>query len=675
MHRFLGVLLQVGLVVGAWAARAAPYEVEQDLGDEAELFALLEDGTLSAESWAALVSLRRSGVDVERASRGALHALPGLTYSEVDARLGTASSRGGVLTVEESRRLAPFLVKHASEGVSGEARWMTAFSLSDSLMPPLAMQVRAGGLAGVRVGLLATWARRRLGALHREPRSQVLMVEAPGAALLLPKFHGQWMGTNAHVLAGTFRLGFGQRLTLDTTSLPSPDGFLPDDGVRPLGELERECLLVEAGCDAAARGAEVTPDFRWDEGFRGVAGKVRGSLGGDVVLTLTGFGSYQSRSLQRSQVMDVLSCPPASVAKGTCEAPEVLVPVAPSRWEKLRARTLPGVFREWAGGGNATLEVSPRARVGVTGWGASPVWPEEVGRLDFQPGARYPAGGALGAVGVDAAWGLGPVDLFVEGSRSFDSAPGGGGGWAALQRAVVSGTGRELEVALRYRGRGFVNPYGDTPSEPEGLGVRLRYLHRHAETWRFRGQVDGAAGLTRLRASARVDWRASTWLQPSLQLGARESGVGRAVACSGADAEPEELDTCSSGSRYEVVTQVRSVLAESVEVTARYGAARVVERGRPVARWDGRALVGMTLRAGEAARLRARVQWKDEDLSERTRLRQELRTTMDAAWTALSSLTLRGRYAWVLDLKDARRAATPPEVPRHLFQFEVETRF
>ncbi|WP_241757802.1 hypothetical protein [Myxococcus landrumensis] len=671
MRGFLGVLLQVGWGLGwlgAWAASAAPYEVEQGFDGEQELFALLEDGTLSAESWAALVSLRRAGVEVERASRGVLYALPGLTYSEVDARLRTASSRGGVLTEEETRRLAPFLVKRGPEGVSGDARWMTAFSASDSLMPPMALQLRAGGLAGLRVGLLATWARRRLGALHREPRSRALLVGTPGTALLVPKFHGQWMGTNAHVLVGTYRLGFGQRLTLDTTSLPAPDGFLPDDGVRPVGELERECLLVEAGCDAATRGAEVTPDFRWDEGFRGVAGTVRGALGEDWLLTVTGFGSYQSRSLQRSEVMDVLSCPPASVEKGTCEALEVLVPVASARREKLRARTLPGVFREWAGGGNATLEVSPRARVGVTGWGASPVWPDAVGRLDFRLGSRYPAGGAFGAVGVDAAWGVGPVDLFVEGSRGFDSAPGGGGGWAALQRTVVSGTGRELEVSLRYRGRGFINPYGGAPSEPEGLGVRLRYLHRWAETWRFRGQVDGAGGLRRLRASARVDWRASSWLQPSLQLGARESGVGQEVACAGADAEHDAMDSCSSGSRYEVVTQVRSVLSESVEVTARYGGARVVERGQSAARWDGRALVGVMLRAGDAARLGARVEWKDEDLSEHTRLRRELRTTVDVGWSVLAALTLRGRYAWVLDLK-AR------ETPRHLVQVDVETRF
>ncbi|WP_044278452.1 hypothetical protein [Myxococcus stipitatus] len=671
MHRFLGVLLQVGLGcgwLGAWAASAAPYEVEQGLEDEQALLALWEDGTLSSESWAALMSLRRAGVDVERASRGVLYALPGLTYSEVDARWGPASSRRGVLTEEEARRLAPFLVKRESEGVSGEARWMTAFSGSDSLAPPMALQLRAGGLAGLRVGLLATWARRRLGDLRREPGSRALVVEAPGTALLVPKFHGQWMGTNAQVLVGTYRLGFGQRLTLDTTSLPAPEGFLPDDGVKPVGGLERACLLVEAGCEAATRDAEVTPDFRWDEGFRGVAGTVRGAVGDGVMLTVTGFGSYQRRSLQRSEVLDAVTCPPASVEKGDCEALEVFVPVARSRREKLRARTLPGVFREWAGGGNATLEVSPRARVGVTGWGARPVWPDAVGRLEFRPGARYPAGGAFGAVGVDAAWGVGPVDLFVEGSRAFDSAPRGGGGWAALQRTVVSGAGREWEVSLRYRGRGFINPHGGAPSEPEGLGARLRYVHRQAEAWRFRGQVEGSAGPRRLSASARVDWRAPPWLQPSLQLKVRESGVGVDVACSGADVEQDAMDTCSSGSRYEVVTQARSVLSESVEVTARAGGARGVERGQAVARWDGHALVGMRVRAGAVARFGARVQWRDEDLSEHTRLLREVRATVDAGWTPLDALTLRGRYAWVLDLKGQ-------DAPRHLFHLDVETRF
>ncbi|MCP3065537.1 hypothetical protein LXT21_42910 [Myxococcus sp. K38C18041901] len=679
------------------SAWAAPYEVEPDVDGELELFGLMEEGTLSAESWAALVALRRAGVEPERATRDTLHALPGLTYAEVDAWLRARDSGDAstFLTAAEARRLAPFLVEEDSGRVTGDARLLTAFALSDSRGPPVALQVRAGGVGGLRVGVLAVWARRRVGTPRREARSRALVVEAPGSAVLLPKFHARWTGTRASVLVGTYRLGFGQRLTLDTTALPSPEGFLPEDGVSPPGAPERECLLTSSACDEDARDADITPDFRWDEPFRGVAGSVRGGVGDGLALTLTGFGSYQGRSLRRSEVLDRGRCS----SSGACSAPEVLVPVAGARRAQLRASVLPGMFREWAGGGNATLAVSPRARIGLTGWGARPGFAVEGAVLDFQPGARYPAGGGFGAVGVDAAWGTGPVDVFLELSRSFDSVPGEGGGWAALQRTVVSGVGRELEVSLRYYGRGFVNPYSGATSGPdvlEGqrvrneLGVRLRYLHRDAGAWRFRGQVDGwtwpsdgvvegTAGLTRLRASARMDVLAWTGLQPSLRLDARLSGAGRSTLCARVerdeDAEPDEVAACSSGGRQGATARVRSVLSERVEVAAEYGQARVVETGTSAARWDGRALVEVKLRPAESWRVGGRVQWRDEDMAERTRLRQEVRTTVDLRWSVLEGTTMRGRYAWVVDLKDARTARMPPDEPRHLFQLDVETRF
>ncbi|MFP2931645.1 hypothetical protein ACLESO_41960, partial [Pyxidicoccus sp. 3LG] len=517
---------------------------------------------------------------------------------------------------------------------------------------------------------------------------RALVVDAPGAAVLLPKFHVQWSGARASVLLGTYRLGFGQRLTLDTTALPAPDGFLPDDGVRPPGALERECLVGGTGCEPEERLSEVTPDFGWDEGFRGIAGTVRGPVGRDSVLSLTGFGSYQLRSVQRHAVRDRSVC---GDAPGACRAPDVLVPLSGSRVEKLTARTLPGAFNEWAGGGNATLSLSPRVQLGVTGWAARPVWAVDGATLDFQPSARYPAGGGFGAVGLDAAWGHGPVDLFFEGARSFDSAPEGGGGFGALQRTVLSGEQRELELALRYYGRDFANPYSGAHSGPDALeglrvrnelGARVRYLQREEGAWRVRGQVDawtlpadgsvpGTAGALHLRASARADWLMGSLFQPSLQVDLRDSGHGARGGCS--VAEEAEPDACSSG-RYGLIVRARSEVTESVTVAAQYGHARVEEPRQARPRYDGQAVLDVRLRPSESLRLSARLAWKDEDLSERTRLRQELRTVLDASWAASDAVTARTRYAWVLDLKDAAGARVPPDPPRHLFHLELETR-
>jgi hypothetical protein len=101
----------------------------------------------------------------------------------------------------------------------------------------------------------------------------------------------------------------------------------------------------------------------------------------------------------------------------------------------------------------------------------------------------------------------------------------------------------------------------------------------------------------------------------------------------------------------------------------------VAEPGAEGSRNDGQAVLEVRLRPHEALKLGGRIVWKDEDLSERTRLRQELRAMVDASWAAFGGTTARARYAWVLDLKDASAARVPPEPPRHLFHLELETRF
>ena len=671
--------LWLSLLLLSVAAHAASYEVDpEDTGEQA-LFALREDGAITAETLATLTVLRRSGVDPEHASRAALYGLPGLTYARVDGLLGNDAA----LTGEERRRLAPFLVQAAPARVSGDARLLSAFAASDPVLPPLALQVRVAGPEGWRVGLLTSLTRRRLGTVRRDARPRTLVAEAPGVSVVVPKFHGLWTGARASVLVGSYRLGFGLALTLDTTGLPTPDGFLPDDVVRAPGSVERWCFLGEGACAPEEREASVTPDFQWDEGFRGAVGTVRGPVGTDAQVSVTGFGSYQSRSLLSHALVERLSC---EGARDGCRAPAVWL----GRAGRVVSRTLPGVFHEWAGGGHATLAWTSRRQAGATAWGARPVWSVEGASLDFRSTAGYPAGGGFGAVGFDAAWGLGPVDLFVEAARSFDVTPGGGGGFAVLQRTVVADPSKELEVSLRAYGRGFANPYTGAMSGPDELegsrarnevGARVRYLHRLEDAWRLRGEVDawtlpadgaavGSAGTVHLRGSARVDWRAHALFQPSLWGEYRDKDVGVAGDCfDGTGEEP------CAGSRWRVTARVKTELSDAFSVAAQYAHARVDEKVNAGVREDAQAVVETQVRPCEAVRLRGRAVWKDEDLATRHRLEQSFRASLDASWTAGDAVTTRARYAWVLDLKDASGARTPPDAPRHLFALEVETRF
>lgn len=688
--RLLPLLVLLWALLAALPVRAGPDEAGFDAEDELALYALEEDGLLSEEGLAALLDVRDAPVEFARATRAELYGLPGLTYARVDALLARreegVSDAAALLTPEELRRLAPYLATRKDAGVSGSLRVASAYAVSDALGPPVVLRARALGPSGFRGGVVAALTRRRLGEVRLDARRGVLLADAPGTALALPKLYVQWTGERASVLAGTYRLGFGQRLTLDTTSRLTPDGFTPDDTFTVKTEGERLCQLA-GGCEEEG---DVTPDFRWTEGFRGVVGTVRGPLGEGATLALTGFGSYQSRSLSQYELLDVAACQGARASDRKCRAPEVLLANSESG-ARFMSRTLPGVFNELAGGGHATLTLAPRAQVGVTGWAARPSWAVEGMRLDFQTSSRYPAGGPFGAVGVDAAWGAGPVDFFAEVARSFDSTPERGGGLGAVQRTVLGDEAQELELTLRYYGRDFANPYGGAVSaadEYEGLrarnemGARVRYVYRAPEFLRLRGEVDAwappsggavvGAGMAHLRAAARVDWLGLHFLQPSVWVEYRDKGLGVNGACFNGSAGTEPC----AGEQSRVGARVRVTLEDVLDVAVQYQHTLVDNPNAPSGvQHDGRAVLDVLYRPVPTLRLRGRASWRDEDLSESTRLEQALRTTVDVSWEALDALSLRARYEATLDLTDATGARTPPEPPRHQFRLELETRF
>ncbi len=691
----LPALLTTCMLLAAWGARAEPSTAGLSIADEADLRALYEDGLLPEEDFETLRELLRTGVEVRTASREALYALPGLTWAQVDALLAyrarvegdfapEALVEAGVLTAEQLRQVRPFLsgAVRGTRDFAGRLRLLTAYGAADALVPPVLLQAQAEGPLGLRGGAVLSLTRRRLDRVGYAPRRRALVAGLPGVAPRLPKFHVRWEGEHASVLVGTYRLGFGQRLTLDTTGRPAPDGFVPDEEFHVPGAPERRCMLTGTGaCPAEGPQGRVTPDFGWTEGFRGVAGTVHGEVEG-VALAFTGFGSHQSRDLSQYELFDTR----------TRKTPDVLA-VLPGQSlpgaARFVSRTLPDVFHELAGGGHATVGLSPRARLGLTGWGAWPVWAVEGVGLDVQPHSRFPAGGGYGAVGADATWGAGPVDLFLEGARSFSGPAGVGGGFGAVQRTVLGDRRRELELTLRYYGREFDNPYSRAvsgPDESEGvrasneLGARLRYLHQTEDgAWRMTGKVDvwtqppgsEASGTLHLGASARVDYVGVPELQPSVWVEHRNKDLGQNGP--GLCFEGEAL---CAGEHYRVTGRVRLDATESLRVAAQYQHTLVGSRQRPGSfQQDGRASLEVLVRPLPSLRLHGRASWRDEDLSENTRLTQTLRTSLEVAWAALPELAARARYELALDLKSPVGARSPPELPQHLFRLELESHF
>jgi hypothetical protein len=569
-----------------------------------ELEALYEDGVLSEETFEALRELLSTGVELETATPEALEVQPGL---------------------------------------AGRVRVSTALAAADALVPPVLLQARVEGPLGLRGGAVLTLTRRYLGAVHYDARHRALATRAPEVSLHLPKFYARWEGEHASVLVGTYRLGFGQRLTLDTTGWPTPEGFVADEGFLVPGRPERRCLRAGGAKACADEAGRVTPDFGWTEGFRGVVGTVHGQVEG-VTLSLTGFGSYQTRDVLPSELLDLEAC---------CKAPVVLLEEAGRQGSRLVSRRLPDVFHELAGGGHVSVGLSSREQVGLTAWGAWPLGGVEGVSLGFQPRARYPEQGGFGAVGVDGAWGAGPVDLFFEVARSFDETPGQGGGWGALQRTVLGNRRQELELSLRWYGRDFANPYGralSAPDEFEGLrardeaGVRLRALHR-GETWRLRGQVDawtasperGEEAPAHLVASLRVDWLGLPELQPSVGVEHRTGG-------------------------YRLLGLVRFAPAEALVLTARYRHVWSLTESHPERfQQEGHAVLQAVLRPLPVLRVQGHVSWQEE-----------LRAGGEVAWSVTEGLSTRARYELVLDARTPESPRSPVEPPQHLFRLELE---
>ncbi|HEX8434514.1 helix-hairpin-helix domain-containing protein [Archangium sp.] len=697
----LPALLTLWTLLASPGARAEPYEVELAISDEGDLRALYEDGVLSEEDFATLLEVLRAGVDLRTASREGLYTLPGLTWAQVEAIVAYRTRSGGlgapgelveagVLTAEQLRRLRPFLVdeERGARDISGRVRLLTAYAAADALVPPVLLQAQVDAPLGFRGGGVATLTRRRLGPVRYDSRRRALTAGLPGVAFALPKLHVMWAGAHASVLVGTYRLGFAQRLTLDTTGRPAPDGFVPDAAFLVPGGPERRCMLSGAGaCSAEEAEGRVTPDFGGTEGFRGVVGTVHGGVEG-LALSLTGFGSYQSRDISQYELLD---------AK-TRKAPDVLAVLPGARVpgvSRFVSRTLPDVFHELTAGGHVTVGLSPRTRLGLTSWGSWPVWAVEGVALEFRESSRYPEGGGFGAVGVDAAWGAGPVDLFFEGARGF--AAGQGGGFGAVQRTVLGDRARELELTLRYYGRDFANPYGrpvSSPDEFEGLrasnevGARLRYLHRTAqEAWRLSGAVDvwtqppggEVPGLVQLRTSARVDYVEMSELQPSVWVEHRNKDLGRngpGLCFEGTEGTSRGAPLPCGGEQYRLAGRVRLEATESLALAVQYQHTLTGSDRHPEGfQKDGSAVLDVLFRPLPTLRLHGRASWRDEDLSERTRLTQGLRTSLEVAWAALSELGARARYELALDLKSPEGARSPPEPPQHLFRLELEGRF
>jgi hypothetical protein len=684
-------------------AGAVEYEIFVDIDDEEELNDLQLTDQITADTYETLVELLRKGTNLDEASREELYALPNLTYEDVDRILAYRAEAGriadpadlvvaGVLTQRKLAAIAAFLVVPESKvvrgGVHGSMRYRMTYVAGDPRAPPMALQARIRALGGLTVGAAAMLDPRRLGDVQWDPERAALMAEPDAVRPRLPKAYAQWDTPRWGIIAGTYRIGFGQRLTFDDSRRYTPNGFYLDDAIISRYDLVRSCSESPgelAGRVCSPDDPRVAPNYQVSPGLRGVAVGAKHLPLPVGWMQIYGFWSIQNYDIYQYRLYDRQRCQDPRSTALECRAPTIykLDPSADRRdpTSSYVFRTLPNVVDLVTQGTNVSWFQSDRTHVGMTGYGSVPRWRVGGADLDFQPSERIPRGGAFGAVGADFSWGRRWSDLFGEVSRSFDGVPqdqGGGGGFAGILRHTASWKDQELEVSGRYYDTRYANPYSRPISARDRFegnqardeaGVRVRYnaevreridLRSFADFW-----VNPSDLEPNLRVQARTDVVATPWWRPGLWVEYQNNDLSRprfsdcidetvrpgpvlgipddAITCSGQRVQLTARSRFQPIKRLHFTVQYRHELQNALFADTDFSRANSFDdaidfetfdpldegdiqrlQARNGLRQDVNAFLLVVAQPTDALRLRARVRWFWEDIADNTRLEHSI---------------------------------------------------
>lgn len=672
----------------ARVASAAQFEVFVDVQTEEELYELLVTEQISNASFDALLLLHQTRVDINRAGRQELYSLPNLGYADVDGVLAYRRTAGvignidelvsaGVLDPKLARSIRAFVLIHdpnvprfkTTGMLRTQARWT---GRHDRLPPASAIQARLKTRGKLDMGLAGALTRNRLRRVRWDPSRNALSAAEEGVRFEVPKLYLEWDDDDWEIVAGTYRIGFGQRLTFDVTDQVSPNGAFGDYELRRDNELGLRCQRAAGELRASPCPVypvqRVTPDFDWSNRLTGVALGLKHLTLGPGWLQAYAWGSYQVHRASQIELANAGDCAdPRRNTDPACRAPQVFIRGANSGAPSSAARfaTLPAMYTEILAGANLSYFWNARRHVGITGYGAVPRWLVSGVSLGFQEFAQKPFGGSFGAVGFDAAFGFRSQDFFAELARSFDAQPGSDG-YAALARSVTAVRSSEIDVSLRYYGTDYANPYARPVSAPDELaglrardetGLRLQVTSRASRTLGVRTLLDGwrrlSTGALNALLFTRIDWRATSSLSWASWGEYRNAGAQRFTLATRVTFEP-----------------VRS-LALSGQLQYRWGG----KLGGNRLQQDLAAIFNLSAQPLDLLRFRFRVRYDFDDVWNNHRLPQRLWSYLEAALTVRDHDLLRCRYDFriFLDERESTQARQPN--PEHWLWLEYVFRF
>ncbi len=440
------------------------------------------------------------------------------------------------LTAPIYRQLEPF-VKHvpkrkkpkkgAPKGIKGTFRYQIVDRISDkdTDLPEMSLRGRMQGLGGFKAGFAVTlengvgatdWRDAFAGDLpadlwkvkfptgqlqcgtaeapyncgrgevhnaifEDDPLDHYLVTDGEHYRVPWPKIYvsaerGRW-----RAIAGSYKIGFGQRLVIDNTGRDKPHGFVGDDGTY-----------------GSEGGVRLSPDFM------GLAGSYDFNLGGRLSLEVSPFFSWWRYDVYQTYLNH------EDAFTGERESYVVASKVPGTMYyRKHYFVTLPQAYDELIGGGNVSFKWGSRSHVGITGYGSTVGFHLGDDDTVFTTSSGYPVErDVFAAFGLDAAVEIGPdATLFAEVAATDQFSADA---MAAIVRAVWERKPWEIDVSARYLGDEFDNPHARAISMSDqwlGNTDRGEIGIRADASWK-------PVKWIRLRLGQDV-WRAARWNDPS----------------------------------------------------------------------------------------------------------------------------------------------------------------
>jgi len=545
MVRFIRIVLAMTLLLFTASAVAKEYRVPIVADTEDDILEMYYADDITVEERDLLLRLLEAPLDINEADRDELYDLPGLTYDLVDRiiaareekRFSRVSNLKKVpgLASHVYQQLQPF-VKHVSKrkkptkGARKDLKGTFRYQIVDRIregdtdMPEMTLRGRVQGLDGFKAGFAVTlengvgaaewrdvdrgdpladvWkvnyltgefqcndgaADYRCGrksvasAVVDDPLERYLITDGEHYRVPWPKIYvsaarGRW-----RAIAGSYKIGFGQRLVLDNTGRDKPHGFVADDATY-----------------GSESGVRLSPDFM------GLAGSYDFALGGRLSLEVSPFFSWWRYDTYQYNLNheDGLT--------GERESYTVASRVPGTEYyRKHYYVTYPQAYDELLGGGNVSLKWGSRSHVGITGYGSAVGFHLKDHDTVFTTTSGYPIDRtAFGAFGLDAAVEIGAdATLFAEVAATDQFSTDA---MAAIVRGLWERKPLEIDVSARYLGDEYDNPHARGISMSDqwlGSSDRGEIGFRADASWKV-------AKWLRLRLGQDV-WRAARWNDPN----------------------------------------------------------------------------------------------------------------------------------------------------------------